>query len=289
MPPPLITLLTDFGLTDSYVGQMKGAILTVCPAAQLTDLTHSIPPQDVATAARVLAESFDYFPPHTVHVVVVDPGVGTDRGILAVELAGGRVVAPDNGVLTELLARETPRLLVEVTDHRWWRPVVTSTFHGRDIMGPVAAHWASGVDPHCFGSPLAGDPVRLPAGAPCLTAAGRLRGRVRQCDHFGNLLTNIGVTALEQAGMTADAFPRATVRLPERNDLQPLHGIHATYAAVDSGQPLALISSSGCLEIAVRDGSAASWFTAARGDLVEVELALGDCPGTSGLAEGTGQ
>ena len=158
--PPLITFTTDFGLSDSYVAQVKGAILTIAPEALVIDVTHTIPPQDCGVAAAVLADAIGTFPAGTIHLIVVDPGVGTRRRAVAVEARGQRdagelrFVAPDNGVLTRVLESRTVSRAVQLTESRFWRPSVSQTFHGRDVFGPVAAHWSRGVDLAEFGPPL---------------------------------------------------------------------------------------------------------------------------------------
>lgn len=272
MTRPVITLLTDFGSTDSYVGQMKGAILSVCPEATVIDLTHQIPPQDVGRAAAVLAEAVATFPPHTVHVAVVDPGVGSSRRILAVEFASCRVVAPDNGLLTGLLRQQQPVRTVEVTDSRWWRPTVSSTFHGRDIMGPVAAHWSLGVDMEEFGPELGTSPVQLAETAPVQVQAGRIIGQVETIDHFGNLLTSITRDDLRHAGIHAENYPQIRITAGAGPDALRLTGLCSTYASTSPGSPLAILSSGNRLEIAVRNGSAQQLLPDAKNAVVQVQL-----------------
>src|SRR5580692_7587559 len=204
MTSPLITLTTDFGITDSYVAQMKGAILSIAPDAILIDVTHKIPPQDCAVAAAVLADAVGALPAGTIHLVVVDPGVGTPRRAIAVEARGEqdeaplRFVAPDNGVLTRVLeARPTVRA-VELRERRFWRPTVSQTFHGRDVFGPVAAHWSRGIDIAEFGPPLESPIIKLSLPEPTCEGL-TLRGEVIRTDAFGNLITNIPATRLPEA------------------------------------------------------------------------------------------
>ncbi len=150
----IITLTTDFGTHDSYVAQMKGAVLSINPAAQLVDVTHTIPPQNVARAAAVVAEITGVYPTGAIHLAVVDPGVGSSRALLAAEAAGQRFLAPDNGLLTVLFRRFVPTRLHRLSEDRFWRKPVSATFHGRDILGPVAAHWSRGADLSEFGPPV---------------------------------------------------------------------------------------------------------------------------------------
>jgi S-adenosyl-L-methionine hydrolase (adenosine-forming) len=259
----IFALTTDFGLADGYVAQMKGVLLRLVPNAAIVDVTHDVPPQDVSRGAAVLDDVVEAFPPETIHVVVVDPGVGTDRGVLAVETAVGRFVAPDNGVLSHVVERFPPALVVECGDRTWWGPRVSATFHGRDVLAPLAAHWARGADPRAFGAVREGIGVRLPALRPERTAEG-LRGRVLWADRFGNLVTSIrrGDLPVEETS--------ATVRLAGRDgDLGP---IRRTYADVAAGELLALFGSSDRLEIAVNGGSAAARLGWADGAERVVEL-----------------
>src|SRR5437764_12552643 len=193
MEPP-ITLTTDFGGKSPYVSAMKGVILSLNPHARLIDLSHQIPPQDVRFAAFFLRACVPYFPPEAIHVVVVDPGVGTDRALLYVEVERHRLLAPDNGCWTGLIGVGQTLLsgkptVFRLTERRFWRPTLSSTFHGRDILAPVAAHLSLGEDPRNLGLPFA-DWVRLETKSPII-GTDRLVGEVIFVDHFGNLITNI--------------------------------------------------------------------------------------------------
>jgi S-adenosylmethionine hydrolase len=192
MSDAIITLTTDFGTTSPYVAAMKGVILSLNPSARLVDLSHAIPPQDVRHAAFFLAGALPYFPPRTIHVVVVDPGVGTERAALCVELGTQRVVAPDNGCWT-LAAKAThalhPTPVVRLTQPRYWRSHVSSTFHGRDVFAPVAGHLSVGVQPAELGEPTS-EWVSLDELQPSVVGD-EVRGEVVFVDGFGNLLTNI--------------------------------------------------------------------------------------------------
>lgn len=249
MHRPIITLTTDFGTRDSYVAQMKGVILGINPQVQLVDVTHDILPQDVRQAALVLDEAIDAFPAQTIHLVVVDPGVGTDRRIVGAELGGYRFVAPDNGVLSPVARRHAPRRCVQLTESRFWRQPVSNTFHGRDVMGPVAAHWSLGVDLAEFGPALEEPLIELPVPLPRRIPDG-VEGEVIRVDSFGNLITNI------EQGMLPDE-PAARNRAIVEVGSHRIAGIALSYAEHSVGALLAVVGSSGRLEIAVNQGSAA--------------------------------
>lgn len=238
----LVTLLTDFGLQDHYVGVLKGVLLARAPHVQVVDLCHEVRPQDVHGAALLLAASYPYFPPSTVHVVIVDPGVGSERRALAIETPAGRFVGPDNGVFTYVLAEQTAARVVALRERRYWLPEVSQTFHGRDIFAPVAAALAVGVPLAALGPPVA-DPVRLVVPAVERQADGARRGAVVYVDRFGNLITNVRVADLPPGPVVVEIGG------------QVIHGLSQHYA-VDA--PLiALIDSLGRLEIAVPRGDAA--------------------------------
>ncbi len=186
---PIVTLLTDFGLRDYYVSAMKGVMLGICPDARLIDITHQIDPFDIEGAAFTLAQAYPCFPAGTVHLVVVDPGVGSARRALVVEAGGHRFVAPDNGVLTFPMVRNPRHTAHEITSERYFRQPVSRTFHGRDIFAPVAAHLATGVPAGEIGGRIA-DAVRLDIGAPVARGEGRWSGKVLRVDHYGNVVTN---------------------------------------------------------------------------------------------------
>lgn len=240
---PIITLTTDFGLRDHYVGVMKGVILGVAPSAAVVDITHEVEPQSLRHAAVVVADAVPYFPAGTIHVVVVDPGVGTGRRVLLVETGGQWALAPDNGVLTPLLSAAPPERVIAVTNKRYYRPAVSRTFHGRDIFAPVAAHLAAGVAASEFGSETdTWETLDWPQ--PHKTDDG-VAGQVLYADRFGNLITNITGEAV--LGMGEGVSVRAGGREC------PLVGVYGDAA---EGNLVALIDSSGRLEISVVNGSA---------------------------------
>ena len=249
----IITLTTDFGTRDSYVSEMKGVILSLASDVQLVDITHDVEPQQVAEAALTLEAAAAAFPAGTVHLVVVDPGVGTDRRGLVVIASGQVFVGPDNGLFTAMFARSGWQAF-ELTAGEYRRPVVSRTFHGRDIFAPAAAHLASGVAPHRFGR-LVEDPVRL-AWPEAREGADGVGGTVIHVDRFGNLVTSIEA---EHVAMVLAEGPGA-VRVAGR--VLPLVG---TYGELPEGGAGALVGSRNRLEVVVRDGSAAARLGAGRG------------------------
>ncbi|HIE51498.1 MAG TPA: hypothetical protein EYP85_07035 [Armatimonadetes bacterium] len=256
---PLITLLTDFGDRDGFVGAMKGVLLSLCPTARIVDIAHHLEPQDVAHAAFVLATVYPYFPPDTIHLVVVDPGVGGTRRAIAVAAGNQRFVAPDNGCLTYVLAREGDAQAVILDRPQFFRSSVSRTFHGRDIFAPVAAYWAKGTLLEELGTAVSIEElVRLPV-PQTDHRAGEVRGEVLTTDRFGNLITNISVEELAPVG------PTATIWLGKRRI--PLV---ECYEAVAEGELLALVNSAGYLEIALRQGNAAAELGWGRGTPVWV-------------------
>ncbi len=252
---PICTLLTDFGEHDGYLGAMKGRLLRLAPGVVLVDLTHQIPPGAIEVGCFVLGQAAPEFPEGTVHLAVVDPGVGSVRRGVAVEIDGQRYVAPDNGLLSAVLgaARETR---VHVIGPRWLEaPGVSPVFHGRDVFAPVAAHLAAGGEAAAVGPPA--EPaslVRLTLPRP-QSGGDALRGEVVHVDRFGNLVTNLAV---------APSWAGARVELADGRVLP----FARTYADVAPGTLLALRGSSGLLEIAQRDGSAARALGAGRGLVV---------------------
>ena len=242
MPPPILTLTTDFGLSDHYVGSMKGVILGLCPHAQLVDISHQVSPYAIAEGAFLIAQAYRSFPRRTVHVVVVDPGVGSGRRPILMEAAGQYFVGPDNGVLAMIFAREKHKVR-QISNQRYFRQPVSQTFHGRDIFAPVAAHLASGVAPSRMGK-IVTDYVRPPFERPRQTGARTWTGQVLKVDHFGNVITNfhaVDFPALEQ--MT---IGRAKARRLVRS-----------YAEARAGELVAIAGSSGYLEVSLNQGSAA--------------------------------
>ncbi len=256
---PLITLLTDYGTQDIYAGVLHGVILGIAPQARIVDLTHAVPPQAVGQAGLLLAAAAPYFPAGTVHVAVVDPGVGSNRRILCASASGALFLAPDNGLLEEVLAADPAARVWSVEDQRLFLPKVSATFHGRDIFAPVAARLATGLDPAKVGPPVK-DPVRSPVPAPRLER-GVVRGQVAHVDRFGNVVTTIKPGALP-SGIAWVRTRGTTITGPPC----------LTYSDRPSGALLALAGSSGRLEVSVNTGDAAAKLGSRVGDTVEVGL-----------------
>lgn len=260
----IITLLTDFGTEDTYVGVMKGVIASLCPGATVIDLTHEVPPQDIATGAFLLDVSVDYFPEGTIHVAVVDPGVGTARKPIALRTARGFFVGPDNGIFTLVLQRQKLLQAVCLDNPRYHLSSVSATFHGRDIFAPVAAHLAQGVPLEELGTPLT-RLQRLPLPRIRVDWLG-IRATIVHIDRFGNAITNL-TRADYEAWRTRWDVKEPVVEVVSGERLLP---ICRTYGDVPHGQPLALFGSSERLEIAVNGGSAAQILHLRRGDTVKV-------------------
>jgi S-adenosylmethionine hydrolase len=264
----VISLITDFGLNDPYVGQMKGAILQQCPCARLVDLSHAIPGQDIPGAALVLHSSYVFFPAGTVHLVVVDPGVGSQRRILAAASEEHYFVAPDNGIFSLLLRDQLIKRVHLVEEKRLFAESVSPTFHGRDIMGPIAGALAEGMPLRTVG------PEVSPASCVCLEMPAaqfgehRIMGQVLQIDHFGNIRTTIRQTDLE------DFVDPQQCQVVVSG--QQIKGIHTIYAEAGPGELVALIDSAGYLEIAVNMGNAAEVLQCRVGDAVEVYYPEGE-------------
>jgi S-adenosylmethionine hydrolase len=255
----IITLTTDFGLADTFVGAMKGVILSVAPDAAMVDLTHEIPAQDIIAGALALESAVDFFPRGTIHVAVVDPGVGTTRRPIAISTERAIYIGPDNGLFT-LALRKTPlRQLVRLSNTSYFRQPVSATFHGRDIFASVAAHLVAGVPYHALGERIE-SLVELEVREP-MEQGDEILLRLLTIDRFGNLITN-----LRRERFEAWADDRERLRI-ETGGME-IRGIHATFGDVESGEPVAYFGSGGRLEIAIRDGSAAAVVGARRGDSI---------------------
>lgn len=257
----IITLLTDFGTTDYFVGAMKGVILSAGPAIRMVDLSHDIPPHDIASAAFLLGAVHQDFPPDTVHLVVVDPGVGSERAPLAVRAGEQLFVGPDNGVFSRVMDG-SPEAEVRLLDNpRLRRQTPSATFHGRDIFAPAAAALALGFQFADVG-PRVANVVRLPWGVPEVDATGQVRAHVVHIDRFGNCVTSIRPGDFGHSGELLE------IRIGETKitELRPF------YAAAGADEPFAIWGSAGLLEISVAGGSAAERMGIDRGQ--EVTLAI---------------
>lgn len=250
---PVITLLTDFGTRDGFVAAMKGVILGIASDVTFVDVSHEIEPGDVEAGAFVISTYWRLFPEGSVHLAVVDPGVGSERRALAMQAMGRYIVAPDNGLITHVLRHAEASRCVEISDQRYLRPEPSTTFHGRDIFAPAAGHLAAGVALELLGPALA-EPAVLTLKEP-VRAPEEIRGRVAHVDRFGNLITDIpaewlgGVWEIHVAGVNVGEVRRA-------------------YSQVAEGEMLAVIGSLHTLEVARRGASAAAKLGVGRGDPV---------------------
>jgi len=244
--PPILTLTTDFGVSDHYVGAMKGVILSICPGAQIVDITHQVTPYEIAEGAYLIAQAYRTFPEGTVHVVVVDPGVGTSRRPILMEAAGQYFIAPDNGVLSMIYLRE-PHEIRLISNEEYFRQPVSRTFHGRDIFAPAAAHLAAGVVPAVFG-PRIDDYLRPVFQKPQRSGKRTWVGQILKIDHFGNIITNFHLEDfpnLEAKDVTFSVGP------------QEITVLARNYAETGPGELFAIAGSSGYYEISIAQQSAA--------------------------------
>ena len=257
----VITLTTDFGMQDGFVGIMKGVIYGIAPQVKIVDISHAIKPQNIHEGALTLWRAAPFFPSGTIHICVVDPGVGTQRRPLAARVGEHYFVGPDNGLLTPLIQdaeeNKKPTEFVHLNNPRYWLPKISRTFHGRDIFAPVAAHLANGISLSELGTPF-DDPVRMELSRPEKTANGWI-AHVTSIDVFGNLTTDLPISALQ--GRTDLLF-----RL---RDLE-VNGITASYGHQQPGEVIAVIDSEDHLEIAVVNGNAAEQLGAKVGETVQV-------------------
>ncbi len=245
---PVVALLTDFGLTDHYVGTMKGVVLGICPDATLVDITHGVPAHGVLDGALALAASFKYFPAGAVFLCVVDPGVGSERRAIAAEAGDYRFVAPDNGLLTMVFREAPPKRVVELTERRYARPTVSRTFEGRDRFAPAAAWLAKGIELAALGRPVTDHHLLdVPAAR---EEDGCVHGVILHADHFGNLITNIDRATLERLTRDGAVGIVAGGRTIGR--------LVTTYAEIQPGEVCALFGSTDHLELSAHSASAAS-------------------------------
>ncbi len=249
MPSPLFTLTTDFGHNSPYVAQRKGVIFGICPSANVIDITHSIAPQQVREGAIVLRDVTRHFPAGTIHLAVVDPGVGTERGLIYAQMNEQHFIAPDSGLLS-LVAREVSvTKIIRLTNRAYWLPNTSHTFHGRDIIVPVAAHLANGLDVALLG---AAQPTLIMLDWPePVVKHNSIDGQVVAIDSFGNILTNIAVSHL------AAVMGLHQQRLEIHLGGHVVVGLSRTYGEATAGKLVALIGSNGYLEVAAVNGSAA--------------------------------
>jgi S-adenosylmethionine hydrolase len=254
----IITLMTDFGLRDPYVAMMKGVILSLNPLARPVDVTHQIRAGSIFQGALLLSETYPFFPPGTVHVAVVDPSVGSDRRLIALEADNHFFVGPDNGIFWPILDNHDNSRAVQLTEERYFRSEMSYTFHGREVFAPVAAHLTLGVPLESLGSPIE-DPVPLDTPVP-REKEGVLYGEIVRVDNFGNLITNIHREVFEK--FIASDPPVIEIK----NLVVRKFGL--TYADVDEGEPVALINSFQFLEIAVNLGRASHYLEKQPGEII---------------------
>jgi hypothetical protein len=262
-PSGIITLATDFGSDDFFVGAMKGVILKINPAATIIDLTHLIPPHDIRAAAFTLAQCYREFPDGTIHVVVVDPGVGSTRNPLLVVTPSHTFVGPDNGIFSFIFAEDKVEACIHITADQYFRNPVSHTFHGRDIFAPVAAWLSRGIAPDCFGSRI-NDYIKLDFPRPEIINSTHIRGHVIHIDRFGNLITN-----LTEKELPSNAFG-AGIKLVINN--HSITQFQSHFAQNTSGEAFALVGSTRRLEIAVYLDSAERILNASVGTVVDVFL-----------------
>lgn len=255
---PLITLLTDFGWQDNYVGVMKGVIVGINPKLSIIDLNHGIPRQDVAAARFSLMSAYPYFPSNTIYIAVVDPGVGSQRQGVAIQIEGGYLVGPDNGIFSGILSLTPAIAAVSLTNPQYWQvPEPSMTFHGRDIFAPVGAHLASGVALTALGETINPDSLITLALTDCTPTESGLVGYVQYIDVFGNVVTNIPHQQLPKSPWGVKIHHR-------------LIASGKTYSEVEQGQAIALMGSHGWVEIAVNGGNAKEQLNLAWGDRIEI-------------------
>ena len=258
---PVITLLTDFGSADYFVGAMKGVILSINPGATIVDITHEIPPQDIETGAFNLLSCYRQFPAGTIHVAVVDPGVGSDRRAIVIECADQLFVGPDNGLFSWICEREKNWTATQITNHKFFRKPVSNTFHGRDIFAPVAAALSAGHQPHEFGPPIT-DLAKLPSLETATPNENTVDGRIIHVDRFGNCVTNFTRETLASRG----AAMSWRIIL---NDHE-IDSFRSFFADSSFDEVFAIVGSAGFIELCVRNGSAAELLNIQRGQRVQL-------------------
>lgn len=260
---PVVAFLTDFGTRDHYAGVMKGVVLSICPDVTVVDVTHDLPPHDLVAAAYELAATYRYFPPGTIFVTVVDPGVGSSRRGIAVEAGDWKFVAPDNGVMTMVLREAPAKKVVELTERRYARPTISRTFEGRDRFAPAAAWLAKGINITALGRP-AHDLVELDLPGMEETRE-EITGAIVRIDRFGNAITNIDRKAFDRLAAGRTVVIEAAGK--------PVERLVATYAEIGAGDVCALFGSTDHLELASQSGSAATLRGLAFGTPVRVKRA----------------
>lgn len=261
MPKRIITLTTDFGTSDHFAGTMKGVILSICPTAEIVDITHEVQPFEIPDGAFTIAQAYRYFPKKTIHVVVVDPGVGSTRRPVLAETGGHYFIAPDNGVLSMVLTAEKTSVR-HITNERYFLHPLSRTFHGRDVFSPVAAHLASGIPPARFGKRI-DDYLRLDFTSPAPTGKNIWTGTILKVDRFGNLATNFHIDQLP--GVKTRAFEM-------RIGTRAVSRLALTFTECEPDEIFVVVGSSGYLEIASNQGSAAKALGSSAGSPVQLTI-----------------
>ena len=261
---PLISLITDFGLEDEYAGALKGVILNHSINIHTVDISHAVPPQDIKAAARLLDRSYRYFPPGTVHLVIVDPGVGSNRQILAIAADSYYFVGPDNGVFTPILEAAESLSVYRVTNPDLFTASVSDTFHGRDVMAPVAAKLATGLAIDRVGPPIDHRQCVIVGPPACELVDGVLQGQIVNIDKFGNLCTNISREDVDKFGSGKEI----SIRVGNIT----IDTLCSCYSGQPKGALLALYDSNGCLEIAENSGNASKRLGVSPEETVSLEL-----------------
>jgi len=267
---PIITLTSDFGLNDHFVGAMKGVILDIVPEAAIVDISHAVQAFDVLDGAIAISQAYSYFPVGTVHVVVVDPGVGTTRRPILASSDGYHFVAPDNGVLSMVYAKEERIHVRHITSEHYFHQPVSNTFHGRDVFAPVGAYLAKMVDSHKFGEEIE-DYVKFAAPRPKPAGENKIRAVVLKVDRFGNLITN--VTPADIPALFSDNATTFKITVGNKE----ITSIHTAYSEGEPGEIFGILGSMGYLEIAANRAAAAQLTGAGKGS--EVSIVLGAAAG----------
>jgi len=258
---PIITLLTDFGLRDSYVAEMKAVILSICPEANIIDISHEVRKYDIRMGAYLLARASRYFPNGTIHLAIVDPGVGSERRAIIVESQRAYYVGPDNGILMMAAEIDGIKHVYQITNKKYMLKTISRTFHGRDIFSPVAAHLARGIPPKEFG-PEIKNPIK-PSYTKPKTINKTIEGEIIHIDDFGNIITNITIENLKEIGITEGDI--INVKIGEKTMKLKLC---TSYTEIPPNQPLTIIGSGETLEISINQGNAAKTLQTNVGDKV---------------------
>jgi S-adenosylmethionine hydrolase len=263
MPTPIITLTTDFGLADHFVASMKGVILSITPSARIVDVSHAVPAFDVSAAAFLIAETYPAFPSRTVHVVVCDPGVGSDRRPILVEAGGQYFLGPDNGVFSMIRAAEPRNRVRVISNAKVMRKEVSRTFHGRDIFAPAAAHLVKGKVPVAQFGKLTHDALQLRLAEPEQTNKRTWTGVILKVDHFGNMITNFRAASFDR--VRTSPFEAAV-------GFEKIRRLALHYAECPPGEPFLIEGSSGYFEISMNQASAARQLGCSAGAPVELSI-----------------